>query len=194
MEISILTCPYCAAGISQKANVCEYCGHEYMISSFSSNSIIQSADLSKYVRSYGTMLKENPNDPGLNFSIGICHLKQGMYAKAFSHFNDAIDNDIGDSDAYFYTAISLLNGKKAFVNSKTDVDRAMEYVNTAIIINDREIYHLFLAYLKYDYYERKRLKISPNYRAELSIASNGSVKAEDIKNLFEIMKVDVPDW
>ena len=82
MRVTLLSCPYCGGSISKDANICEYCGHEYLISSFSSDSIVQSADLRKYAKAYDQMLKGDPEDSDLNYSMGICNLKLGMYGKA----------------------------------------------------------------------------------------------------------------
>jgi tetratricopeptide (TPR) repeat protein len=193
MKVSLLSCPYCGGSISKDANLCEYCGHEYLISSFSSDSIVKNSDLQKYVKAYHSILNDHPGDSDLNYSLGICNLKLGMHSKAQSCFDNVIAKGVGNSEAYFFAAVSTLNGKKAFINSKKDVDCAMRYLNAAIMVEDRPKYRLFLAYLKYDYYEKKRLKIRPSYKEDLSIALAGSTES-DRSDLFALLKVNTPDW
>jgi len=45
----------------------------------------------------------------------------------------------------------------------------VEYLNAAIMIELRGIYHYFLAYVKHDYFERKYLNIAPNWEENKKI-------------------------
>jgi tetratricopeptide (TPR) repeat protein len=193
MKINLLSCPYCGGKISKEEDLCEYCGHEYFISSFSSDSNIKNTDLQKYIKAYDSMLNDGSENSDLNYSLGICYLRLRMYIKARSCFDKAIDMGTGDSEAYFFAAVSILNGKKPFINSKKDVDNAMEYLNAAIAIEDRPKYRLLMAYLKFDYYEKKHLRIEPSYKEDLAMALVGSTD-KDRSELFALLKVDVPDW
>ena len=69
------------------------------------------------------------------------------------------------------------------------VDQAIELANTARMLEDRGIFSYFIAYLKYDYYELKKLKTDPSYVEELQRASS-SVTQEDIRILAEMLKID----
>ncbi len=61
------------------------------------------------------------------------------------------------------------------------------------MIENRGIYNYFLAYIKYDFYEKKSLNIYPDYREEVSMAYNNNVTEEDIRILFEILNVTKPE-
>jgi hypothetical protein len=94
---------------------------------------------------------------------------------------------------FFYAAVSLLKGKKAFVTQRADIDKAIEYLNAALMVEPRGIYHYFLAYIKYDYFERKYLNITPNWQETLQTAIQSGVSAADIAQLAEMLQVEMPE-
>ena len=83
----------------------------------------------------------------------------------------------------------MLKGKRPFLQTRQVVDKAIDLTNTARMIEDRGIFSYFIAYLKYDYYQLKRLKQEPSYVEELQRAS-GLVTQEDIRILAEVLKID----
>lgn len=192
MEIHALACPFCAAPISQKERVCDYCGREYMISSFSSLSKIDRSGLNKYTNAYSDALKSDPKDPALNRSIGICYIKLGVYDKALNSFENLIETDPEGSFGYYGAAISLLEGRSAFLSDKKRIDKAIKYMDAALIIEEIGVYHYLMAYLKYEYYKRKYLKIEPDYNYHLEAAVSLHISDEDKKSLFEMLKVAPP--
>ncbi len=70
--------------------------------------------VNKYVNSFSAALKSTPDNDLLNISAAMCYLKLKLYDKAKFAFEKAIENDIDNSEAYFYAAVSLLKGKKHF--------------------------------------------------------------------------------
>jgi len=150
-------------------------------------------DINKYVSSYKKILSEAPIDPSINLSIAMCYLKLKLYRQALINFEKAIENNFDNSETYFYAAVSLLQGKKAFLTPIADIKKAIEYIEAAIQIENRGIYYYFLAYIKYDFYERKSLNISPSFLDELTRAYQNNVTQEDIRILFELLGVAVPE-
>ena len=55
------------------------------------------------------------------------------------------------------------------------------------------IYYYFLAYIKYDYFERKYLNITPNWEETLQTAIQTGLPTADITQLFEILQVEMPE-
>ncbi len=149
-------------------------------------------DANKYVQSYNEALKEHPEESSIQSSLGMCYLKLKLYDKAVESFEKAIQDNFDNSETYFYAAVGLLKGKKAFMTPKAMIDKALEYLNAALMIENRGIYNYFSAYLKYDFYERKYLRISPSYKDELSTAYTNHVTNEDIRILFELLNVEIP--
>jgi len=164
-----------------------------MISSFSSLSKLGRANINKYTNAYSNALKDEPNDASLNTSVGICYIGLGMYEKALICFEKVIEKDPENSFGYFAAAISMLNGKSAFLNEKKKVDKAIGYVNAALIISEIGIYHFLMAYLKYDYYKRKYLKIDPDHRYHLNLAYSYGILNGDVNDLFTMLNVKIPD-
>lgn len=187
-----LNCPGCNAPVATDQKECIYCSSPVVITSFSSVYQMDRQMANKFSRSYKEALVENPEQPELQNSIGMIYLKLKLYEQAQNSFEKAIEKDFDNSETYFYKAISLLEGKKAFIVKKENVDKAINYTNTALQIEERGIYYYFLAYLKYDFYHRKFLKLSPNYIEELEQAKNNHISEEDIRILFELLNVARP--
>lgn len=187
-----LNCPGCGARVSTQQVECEWCHKPVVITSFNSVYTMPTPTVSKYAGAYKQALKETPDDPQLNSSVAMCYLKLKLYDKALEAFERAIEDDFDNSETYFYAAVCLLQGKKAFVNSKKNVDRAIQYINSALMLETRGIYYYFLAYLKYDYYERKSLNISPNFYLELASAVTCRVTQADVQMLFDLLGQTIP--
>ena len=89
--------------------------------------------------------------------------------------------------------IPLLKGKKAFLTPMANIKKAIEYVNAALMIEDRGVFHYFLAYIKFDFYARKFLRISPDWREELVLAqATTNLSPTDCDMLFDILAVERP--
>lgn len=188
-----LKCPGCGEPVKTDQKYCKFCGREVIISSFNSVYDMTAQELNKYANTYKKALNEHPENTELSASIGMCYLKLKLYDKAFEHFEKAIEEDFDNSEIYFYAAISLLKGKKAFLATKSTVDKAIELVNAALMIENRGIYYYFLSYLKYDFYSRKSLNVYPSFVEELINARNNSVTLSDIDRLFELLCVAIPE-
>ena len=189
LEVMNLTCPGCGAPVDTKLAKCYQCGRPYVITSFNDVYGIGIKDVMELKAVYQKEADENPNNPETNFSLGICLLKLNMYEKAYENLDKAIEDNATNPEVYFYAAISLLNGKRAFLSSKATIDKAIELTNTARMLEDRGIFSYYIAYLKHDYYYLKKLNIQPSYIEELQQAMN-SVTQEDIRMLAEILKID----
>jgi tetratricopeptide (TPR) repeat protein len=138
-------------------------------------------------------LADNPNNDALNMSVAMCYLKLKLYDKALPAFEKAIEDNFDNSETFFYAAISLLKGKKAFLALRPDIDKIIEYLNAAIMIEPRGIYYYFSAYIKYDYFERKYLNITPNWQETLQTAMQAGLPPADVAQLFEMSQVEMPE-
>jgi tetratricopeptide (TPR) repeat protein len=188
-----LSCPGCGGSVNTSQKTCKYCGRDIVITSFSSVYSMLPQDINKYVSSYRRALTQDPDNSAINLSIAMCYLKQKLYRQALTNFEKAIEDNFDNSETYFYAAVSLLQGKKAFLAPISDIKKAMEYIEAAIQIEPRGIYYYLMAYIKYDFYERKSLNIYPGYRDELKRASQNNLTHEDIRILFELLGVSIPE-
>ena len=149
-------------------------------------------DISKYASSYKKCLASGTETPELSNSLAMCYLKLKLYTKALQCFEKAIAENIDNPESYFYAAICLLNGRKAFLATRETIDKVEEYINAAIMLESRGIFHYFLAYIKYDYYFRKHFKTSPTYGEALREASAAGYSREDVNQLFMVLNVEKP--
>ena len=98
-----------------------------------------------------------------------------------------MEDNFDQPDVFFYAAVSLLKGQKAFVAPRAAIDKCLEYLNAALMIEPKGIYQYFLAYIKYDYFSRKYLKISPDWRETYESALNEyGVTDEDADSLLRL--------
>lgn len=119
----------------------------------------------------------------------------GRYGEAQSYFNNA--GTVTDPEVWYLGAVALLEGKKAFMAQRSAIDKAVSYLNSAVNLcvaknSPAGIYHYFLAYIKYDYFERKYLNVSPNFRAELQAALRRGVTEGQKAELYSLLHVARP--
>lgn len=188
-----LKCPGCGSPVLTSEKFCKYCGREIVISTFSSVYSMTTQDINKYVNSYKKVLNEDPDNSIINLSIGMCYLKLRLYDKALKSFEKAIEDNFDNSETYFYAAICLLKGKKAFLTPIADIRKLEDYINAALNIENRGIYNYFLAYIKYDFYYRKSLNTQPTYFEEIEKAKINNVTNADIRFLFQLLNVKKPE-
>jgi tetratricopeptide (TPR) repeat protein len=192
-KIISLACPGCGAHVSTGQKKCEYCGGPIIIATFESVQSMSMPEVNKYVGAYRKALAENPDSQELNTSIAMCFLKLKLYDKAIPAFEKAMDDNFDNPEVFFYAAISRLRGQKAFIAQRTDIDKILEYLNAAIMIEDKGIYHYLLSYIKYDYFHRKYLNVSPNHIDEYDTANETGVSDGEIQELFSTLGVEKPE-
>jgi len=185
-QVIDLNCPGCGGPVGVGQKECNYCHRPIYISMFNSVFNMKMPELKKD-------LDINPNSQKANFSIAMCYWNLKLYDKALPAFEKAIEDNFDNSESFFYAAVSLLKGKKAFLAPRTDIDKAVEYINAALMIEPRGIYHYFLAYIKHDYFERKGFTITPNWQEHKSEAMIAGVSSADIEQLFEMLQVEMPE-
>jgi tetratricopeptide (TPR) repeat protein len=149
--------------------------------------------VNQYAAAYREALKDEPDAKDLNGSIAMCYLKLKLYDKALEAFEKTMVDNFDNSETFFYAAICLLKGQKAFLVKREVINKIEEYINAAMMIEPRGIYHYFLAYIKYDYFSRKSFNTSPTYQEALANAKNAGVSPNDIEQLYGILSVPRPE-
>lgn len=187
-----LECPGCGAAVSLDQRECEYCQQPLVISTFRSVGDMALPEVNKYAGAYRTALAEDPGNMLLNKSIAFCYLKLKLYDKAQPAFDRAIEENFDDGDLYFYAAVCLFKGKRPFLAPRRTVDQAIAYLESALMIEPKGIYHYLSAYLKYDFYGLKHLRIEPGYGRDLQSARSLGVTESDIRQLFALLGVQRP--
>jgi len=188
-----LNCAGCGSPVSTADKECKCCRRPVVISSFSSTFSMDIPLLNKYLRRDKQALGDNPDSSELNNSIAHCYLKLKMYDEALSAFQKAIEDDFENSETYFYAAVCLFKGKKAFVTPRPAIDNAVKYINSALSIEQRGIYYYFLAYIKYDYFKRNGFNQNPDWHETQQIAKDVGIFETDIVQLTEALQVEIPE-
>lgn len=188
-----MSCPGCGAPTSTSETICKYCYRPIVISTFNSVYSMSRPEVNQYTKIYKTVLEHNPESGVLNNSVAMCYLKLRLYDKAQDAFEKAIEDNFDNSETFFYAAISLLKGKKAFLAKRADIDKIEEYIQTALMIEPKGIYYYFWAYIKQDYFSRKSYKTTPNYFELLKMAQKTGISEYDIEQLYSILGVQRPN-
>lgn len=192
-EVIELNCPGCGARVSTGQTECEWCHKPIIISTFNSVYSMPMPEVNKYAGAYRKALVENPDNTDLNKSIAMCYLKLKLYDKALPAFERAMEDNFDNSETFFYAAICLLQGKKAFLAPRSSIDKIEEYINAALMIEPKGIYYYFHAYIKYDYFQRKSYKTQPTFQELLTEADQAGVSEYDKEQLFAILGVARPE-
>lgn len=188
-----LECPGCGSAISLDTKQCPVCFRDIIITTFHSVESMTFSELKNYERSYQKALSEYPDDGNLNMSIAFCYLKLKLYEKALQYFEKAAEHNFDNSEIFFYAAVCLLKGRKAFRLVHAEIDQVEEYLHAAVMIEPKGIYYYFWAYIKYDYYFRKHLRTSPDYRECLQTAKKAGLSQTDVGQLYDILGVPKPE-
>lgn len=191
-QVLNMTCPGCGASVTTGQKECEFCHNPVVISTFNSVYSMPMPEINKYANAYRKVLAEDPDNKDINTSIAFCYLKLKLYDKALPAFEKAIEDNFDNAETFFYAAVCLLAGKMAFVQQRATIDKILEYINAANMIEPLGIYYYFSAYIKYDYFKRKFLKTSPSFEEDLSMAMDIGVSDFDIEQLFLILNVENP--
>lgn len=186
-----LKCPNCGAGVSENAAKCEYCGSPLIIKSYADIKPFSLPERNRYLAFFaGRMQGDGTASAAL--STAICLMSLGVYDKARAVLEKVVESGVLDADCYFYLAVSLLGGKKAFLLTRKAAGEVENYVNAAIGIEDKALYYLFYAYLSYDFFERKGLNCRYGYRELAQTAKQKALGGTEAACLFELMRVKNP--
>lgn len=192
-QVHDTTCRNCGAAADIGQTKCRFCKQPVLISTFNSVYAMPMPMVNQYATAYREALQNEPDAKDLNTSLAMCYLKLKLYDKALVAFEKAIEDNFDSSETFFYAAICLLGGKKAFLVQRQVIDKIEEYINAALMIEPRGIYHYFWAYIKHDYFERKFFKTSPTYHEALKNANDAGVSPHDIEQLYGILGVLHPE-
>ena len=185
-QVEDLKCPGCGGGVGVGQKECNYCHRPIYISMFNSVFNMKMPELRDN-------LTENPDNEGANFQIAMGLLiNDRLYDNALPYFEKAIASR-DNIEALFYAAVCQLKGLIAFRAPRANIDKAVGYLNAALRREPMGIYHYFLAYIKYDYFERKSFIISPNWEEHKNEAMIAGVSSADIAQLAETLQVEIPE-
>ncbi|MBQ9638286.1 MAG: hypothetical protein IJV22_01850 [Bacteroidales bacterium] len=190
MQAITLPCPSCGASVAQTDSECEFCHSKIIITRLDEARSMSALQLKKYAASYTKTLAEQPDNAAVQQSVGLCYMQLRLFEKAQAAFERAIEQAPDNAEVYYCAAISQLQGKKPFLTPRANIDRAIEYLDAADMLEPRGIHHYLLAYIKKDYFERKYLNVSPAWHEELEQAYELGVREEEVRELFATIGVE----
>lgn len=181
IEVISLKCPNCNSGVDTSMKECPACDKPIIIRQASQTSAMPMPLVNKYLGTYRALDNQCPNNKEINTAIGICFLKLKMYDKALAAFEKAMPDNFDNAEPFYLAAVSLLQGKKAFLTPRPSIDKIEEYLNAAAMIEMRPIFYYFMAYVKKDYFERKFLNTTPSWKELLEQAEEYGLCSDDVE-------------
>jgi len=192
MQVVNLNCPGCGEPVDTSQPYCKYCGRKVLVSSFGALQSLNPMELNRHMRTYQKADQEGGSQD-VSKALGLCQLKLKLFDKAAASFEKACDENYEDSEVYYYQAVALLKGKKPFLHVREEINKMMELIQAASMIEQRGIYTFFMAYIKQDYFARKCFIISPDWQQELADAKNIGIANGDVDMFVEMTGLQLPE-
>ena len=193
VQVINLKCSNCGDSLAESQTTCESCGMPVVIKHMSSIRGLTPQELNKRGRLMSQeAAKGGELSSAASFTAGCCFLQLKLYEPALSNFEKAFSADMDNAEAYFYAAVSILKGRRPFLVPLADLRKAEEFVGAALMIDDRPLFHYLLAYVKFDFYAKKFLRVQPDWKFELQRALSTGIKQDDQFELFELLGQDCP--
>ena len=187
IEVISLKCPNCNSGVDTSMKECPACDKPIIIRQASQTSMMPMSLVNKYLGAYRALENQYPDNKDINTAIGICFLKLKLFDKALAAFEKAMPDNFDNAEPFYLAAVSLLQGKKAFLTSRPSIDKIEEYLNAASMIEMRPIFYYFMSYVKKDYFERKYLNTSPSWQELLEQAKENGLNSTDIEEFHSLI-------
>lgn len=189
MEIS--ECPQCGAPVKASERNCEYCKAEFFVTSIAYLENLDPSAVSKYLRHYKKLTREEPDDAEGNLGLGLCYLQMHNFPLAKKSFEKVIELSPETSQAYYYYALSTVAGRRLMSMPLKDARNLETQINTAIQIDgESPLYKLLLAMIKRDYYETNGMRVTPPSAGELLEEITGSsIDEKEIARLRESVRI-----
>lgn len=182
------TCPGCGAPAALSAKACEYCGRPVIITTFSSVRDWTGPEVSKYVNAYESSLKEGMN-PNVKLALAICLIKLGQHARALTQVSEAINFNVDNPEAYFYSAIARLGGKRPALGNMQVLREALSDLDSAKALEQRGAFYYLSGLIRSDFFERKRIRQLPLSSEDFGNAETFGVSQEDMRFIHEVAQL-----
>ncbi len=175
-KIEILCCASCGASLAPKAMKCDFCDSLNVFTT-KTNPLKLSAILSKQYLNSGQLSTDTVN-------TALLHLNLKNYEIAKKLLELEIENNPFNADAYFYCAISFINGKRIKSLAFSDIKKITQYISSAMQIKDDAKYYFLSAIINYDFFEGNGMLLpEPNYYTLLEKCTELKLEDEDLEFL-----------
>jgi tetratricopeptide (TPR) repeat protein len=175
-KIEIFSCSSCGASLSPKAMKCEFCDNINIITK-ESNPLKLNPLLSKQYLASEQLSKDF-------FNSGLLQINLKNYEIAKKLLEKEIENNPINADAYFYCAISIINGKRIKSLGYSDIKMILQLLNSSMQLGDNAKYYLLSAVINYDFFEGNGMIVpEPNYFSLLENTLELKLENDDIEFL-----------
>lgn len=181
-------CPNCGTSISKEIRCCPACGSEVYFKNLHSVFSINEQKLKNYMAGYGKRKEDNSE---VYKAKGLGYLRLKTYEQAKNCFSKAIALDYEDSSAYYFMALTLCKGKRPFSILFKDIKKIIEYLETAIQLENNGMYYYLYALLIYDFYEHKKLNYKTTSQEMLQQAKIYGVNKEDMNIIDDYLGISM---
>lgn len=189
VTITALECPNCGAPVAANARECVHCFSPLYIHRLSELEQLSLPAVRKHISSYEGRLAAGAATPEALLSLGLCHYKGRMYAKAQELFSRLIEQAPDTAAAYYYLGLSLLQGKRPYMQTLKNIKAVTAMLETAIAISPEGRFYYFLYLLQKDFFEKKHLRNTYNAK-DLAIAAEANgITAEEIDELTALLQL-----
>lgn len=173
-NISVLTCGSCGASLPPKSMKCDYCDNINVVNR-TTTPFKLNATLSKQYLNSGQLSNDKLNS-------ALLHLNLKNYEIAKKLLEQEIENNPTNADAYFYSAICFINGKRIKSLAFSDIKKISQYIDSAIQINEVAKFYFLSALINYDFYEGNGLILpEPNYYILLEKLKELKLEDDDLE-------------
>jgi tetratricopeptide (TPR) repeat protein len=196
MAESVLKCGGCGKALTTdqlvNGEICPLCDEPARIKRYQTVVAMPLPKINKYIATFQAQITENPNDNSLKSSLGLCFLKMKLQEKALPLFEKAMIDNFTDPDPYFFGAVCLLKGKKAFLALRPDIETIEKYLEAALGLEPKAIFYYFQAYIKNDYYERKHMSSKQRFQELYEQAKQAGITEDEISEFYTLLGAERP--
>lgn len=182
-------CRCCGSTVQATASQCGYCGNPIRITTLRSASELSKPVLMKYLHNYEAVKSQDESSP---IALGIIALQLGQFSLAKDRFDEVINADPSQAEAYFYRAIAVLQKKKPFMCLRPVIDGALRDLDSAYLLEQQAIYKYFSALIRFDYFHRKKFRVEPDFMEEFEFVKSTGIGSGDIELLLTVINLEVP--
>ena len=129
------------------------------------------------------------DDSDTLISLGICHYKNSMYDLSLKSFEKVIKVDPENVNAYYYAALSLMNGKRPYLQTLPKIKKAVAMLEAAISIQDEGRLYYFLYLIQKDFFDKKHLRTKYKALELQKLSMENAVTDEEILELEENLAI-----
>lgn len=104
-------------------------------------------------------------------------------------FEKAIEVDPENVNAYYYAALSLMNGKRPYLQTLPKIKKAVAMLEAAISIQDEGRLYYFLYLIQKDFFDKKHLRTKYKALELQNLSMENAVTDEEILELEENLAI-----